>query len=79
MRKQVSSKRRSRVTRRHISDVQEHAFMKPGISPAGITCGQRAVRRWEVREFILYYVVGRNSSVGIATRYELDGPGIESR
>jgi hypothetical protein len=23
--------------------------------------------------------VGRNSSVGIATRYELDGPGIESR
>ena len=24
-------------------------------------------------------VVGRDSSVGIATRYELDGPGIESR
>jgi hypothetical protein len=23
--------------------------------------------------------VGRNSAVGIATRYELDGPGIESR
>ena len=23
--------------------------------------------------------VGRDSSVGIATRYELDGPGIESR
>jgi hypothetical protein len=25
------------------------------------------------------YVVGRDSSVGIATRYGLDGPGIESR
>ena len=24
-------------------------------------------------------MVGRDSSVGIATRYELDGPGIESR
>jgi hypothetical protein len=23
--------------------------------------------------------VGRDSSVGIATRYEMDGPGIESR
>jgi hypothetical protein len=28
---------------------------------------------------VLYYNVGRDSSVGIATRYELDGPGIESR
>ena len=25
------------------------------------------------------YYVGRNNSVGIATRYGLDGPGIESR
>ena len=48
--------------------------MKPGIRPAGITCGQRAVR-----QFILYYVAGRNSLVGIVTRYGLDGPGIESR
>ena len=29
--------------------------------------------------FVLYLVVGRDSSVGIVTRYELDGPGIESR
>jgi hypothetical protein len=29
---------------------------------------------------ILYYIgVGRDSSVGIANRYGLDGPGIESR
>ena len=27
----------------------------------------------------LYSYVGRDSSVGIATRYGLDGPGIESR
>ena len=26
---------------------------------------------------VLYTIVGRDSSVGIATRYELDGPGIE--
>ena len=25
------------------------------------------------------YIVGRDSSVGIATRYGLDGPGVESR
>jgi hypothetical protein len=25
------------------------------------------------------FIVGRDSSVGIATRYGLDGPGIESR
>ena len=29
--------------------------------------------------FITYTGWGRNSSVGIATRYGLDGPGIESR
>ena len=31
--------------------------------------------------YIIYYgnIVGRNSSVGIATRYGLDGQGIESR
>jgi hypothetical protein len=29
--------------------------------------------------FLLTYNVGRDSSVGIATRYELDGPGIEFR
>ena len=29
--------------------------------------------------FVLCTVVGRDSSVGIATRYGLDGPGIESR
>jgi hypothetical protein len=44
---------------------------------------------WRLREFfgniiiiiiiIIIIVVGRDSSVGIATRYELDGPGIESR
>jgi hypothetical protein len=28
---------------------------------------------------ILVFLVGRGSSVGIATRYELDGPGIEFR
>ena len=27
----------------------------------------------------MWYCVGRDSSVGIATRYGLDGPGIESR
>jgi hypothetical protein len=26
---------------------------------------------------VLYTLVGRDSSVGIVTRYELDGPGIE--
>ena len=29
--------------------------------------------------FLIFYVLGRDSSVGIATRYGLDGPGIESR
>ena len=29
--------------------------------------------------FIYIYIVDGDSSVGIATRYELDGPGIESR
>ena len=28
---------------------------------------------------IIIIIVGRDSSVGIATRYGLDGPGIESR
>ena len=27
----------------------------------------------------MLFIVGRDSSVGIATRYDLDGPGIESR
>jgi hypothetical protein len=47
----------------------------------------REVRIHENREmraihyflYYYYYYVGRDSSVGIATRYELDGPGIESR
>jgi len=30
-------------------------------------------------DIVLRYLVGRNSSVGIATGYGLDGPGIESR
>jgi hypothetical protein len=30
-------------------------------------------------DFFTISVVGRNSAVGIATRYGLDGPGIESR
>ena len=29
--------------------------------------------------YVLNCIVGRDSSVGIATRYGLDGPGIESR
>ena len=29
--------------------------------------------------FIVYYIPGRVSSAGVATRYGLDGPGIESR
>ena len=29
--------------------------------------------------FIYLFIVGRDSSVGIATRYGLDDPGIESR
>ena len=37
----------------------------------------------EIKDFHCYWykshVVGRDSSVGIATRYGLDGPGIESR
>jgi hypothetical protein len=32
-----------------------------------------------VLRFSPVYIVGWDSSVGIATRYELDGPGIESR
>ena len=28
--------------------------------------------------YYVLFVVGRDSSVGIATRYELDGPGIKS-
>ena len=31
------------------------------------------------KDRIQYYFVGRDSSVDKATRYELDGPGIESR
>ena len=31
------------------------------------------------KKLTFYCFVGRDSSVGIATRYELDGPGIESR
>jgi hypothetical protein len=35
-----------------------------------------------VPQIIIIFIIkdlGRDSSVGIATRYELDGPGIESR
>ena len=34
-------------------------------------------RHWEI--WVIHNTVGRHSSVGIATRYGLDGPGIESR
>jgi hypothetical protein len=35
---------------------------------------------WEIKIVAyLYTIVGRDSVVGIATRYELDGPRIESR
>jgi hypothetical protein len=30
-------------------------------------------------EIVFKYIVGQDSSVGIATRYGLNGPGIESR
>ena len=36
-------------------------------------------RGGSVLTFILKKLMGRDSSVGIATRYRLDGPGIESR
>jgi len=29
--------------------------------------------------FLYWFVLGRDNAVGIATRYRLDGPGIESR
>jgi hypothetical protein len=32
-----------------------------------------------INQILPAFSVGRNSSVGIATRYELDGPEIESR
>jgi hypothetical protein len=32
-----------------------------------------------ILEGVLYILMGRDSSVGIVTRYGLDGPGIESR
>ena len=35
--------------------------------------------KWIVYLIMLYKRVDRDSSVGIATRYELDGPGIEFR
>jgi len=37
---------------------------------------------WLLREFfniIIIIIMGRDSSVGITTRYGLDGPGVESR
>jgi hypothetical protein len=42
---------------------------------------QRAVPASNVRtdHYDIQKYVGRDSSVGIATRYGLDGPGIESR
>jgi hypothetical protein len=41
----------------------------------------RSLNTWERKILKRVYgpVVGRDSSVGIATRYVLDGPGIESR
>ena len=52
-------------------------------------CNSRPIRKCpQTRKFwcfgsiivpIFYICVGRDSVVGIATRYELDGPGIESR
>ena len=41
----------------------------------------RIALQWIMAEFYVYYLTkrGRDSSVGIATRYGLDGPGIESQ
>ena len=36
-------------------------------------------RKYELKKQNIYCIVGRDSAVGIATRYALDGPGIESR
>ena len=33
----------------------------------------------EIKKLIIIIIMGRDSSVGIATHYGLDGPGIESR
>jgi len=33
----------------------------------------------DVNYYYYYYIRSRDSSVGLATRYGLDGPGIESR
>jgi len=45
--------------------------------------GSRLSHQWSMQIFILLWTthipVGRDSSVGIATRYRLDGPGFESR
>jgi hypothetical protein len=40
-----------------------------------------SMQRWGVEEQCVDYAsaVGRDSSVGIATRYRLDGPGVESQ
>ena len=38
------------------------------------------VKVWHIKcMYVCMYLVGSDSSVGIATRYGLDGPGIESR
>jgi len=53
----------------------DNPYMKMLIFLALISC----LIMPQVLPVILLYVRGRDSSVGIATRYGLDGPGIESR
>ena len=47
--------------------------------PLGIPFVARSNKKLSYFTLTLSIIVGRDSSVGIATRYVLDGPGIESR
>ena len=52
--------------------VWNHYLVLPGVSTAALLTNESNEIYW------CTFVVGRDSSVGIATRYVLDGPGIES-
>jgi hypothetical protein len=43
------------------------------------TCAVYKSDRFDFKFYYYFYSMGRDSSVGIATRYRLEGPGIESR
>ena len=65
----------------HVS-TQHRTKMNGARVRKGLNCLKSPLKCFQSAKYIsisMCVFVGRDSSVGIATRYELDGPGIESR